>query len=172
MSNGFMTNWVTPWSLWPEKNWSLKIMGRYNGFLSSKVNILSIQAVLFSWYAILLEHQIIFTNLFLWNSLLKLLEKWTTQIKLFNIPLAVYKRLPNIYEIPYTFMIGFLVFSGCMKVCKNLQFNIKTDYWANKLLLENAQLSLSKRKNWILMENSCASTPRVRKVLGIRMINS
>ena len=39
-------------------------MGRYNGFLSSKVNILSIQAVLFSLYAILLEHQIIFMNLF------------------------------------------------------------------------------------------------------------
>ena len=41
----------------PQKNWSVKIMGRYNGFLSLKVNILSIQSVLFSSHAIFLEHQ-------------------------------------------------------------------------------------------------------------------
>ena len=34
-----------------------------------------------------------FMNLFLWNTLLKWLEKWTTQIKLFSIPLAVCKRI-------------------------------------------------------------------------------
>ena len=41
----------------PQKNWSVEIMGRYNGFLSFKVNILSIQSVLFSWHAILLVHR-------------------------------------------------------------------------------------------------------------------
>ena len=41
----------------PHKNWSVEIMGRYNGFLSFKVNILSIQSVLFSWHAILLVHR-------------------------------------------------------------------------------------------------------------------
>ena len=41
----------------PQKNWSGKIMGRYNGFLSLKVNILSTQSVLFSWHAILLERE-------------------------------------------------------------------------------------------------------------------
>ena len=39
------------WSLWPSKNWSVKITRRYNGFLSLKVNILNIHSVLFSWYA-------------------------------------------------------------------------------------------------------------------------
>ena len=39
-------------------------------------------------------------NLFLWNTLLKFLEKRERQIKLFHIPLAVYKRILNIYEIP------------------------------------------------------------------------
>ena len=32
-------------------------MHRYNGFLSSKVNIISIQSVIFSLHAIVLEHQ-------------------------------------------------------------------------------------------------------------------
>ena len=40
-----------------QKNWSVKIMERYNGFLSLKVNILSIQSVFFSWHATLLVHQ-------------------------------------------------------------------------------------------------------------------
>ena len=40
-----------------QKNWSVKIMKRYNGFLSLKVNILSIQSGLFSWHATLLVHQ-------------------------------------------------------------------------------------------------------------------
>ena len=72
----------------------------------------------------------------------------------------------------YTFMIGSIVFSVCIKVCKNLQFNVKTDFLPNKLLLENAQLSLSKRKNWIVMENSYVNTQGVRKALGVRMGNS
>ena len=37
-------------------------------------------------------------------------------------------------------MISSLVFSVCIKVCKNLQFNIMSDFWPNKLLLENAQI--------------------------------
>ena len=41
----------------PQKNWSVKIMGIYNGFLSLKDNILSIHSVFFSWHAILLERQ-------------------------------------------------------------------------------------------------------------------
>ena len=57
MPSSFMTNWVTAWSLWPSKKWSVEIMGRYNGFLSLEVNILSIQSVIFLWYAIPLEHR-------------------------------------------------------------------------------------------------------------------
>ena len=41
----------------PQKNWSVEIMGRYNGFFILQVIILSIQSVLFSWHAILLKHQ-------------------------------------------------------------------------------------------------------------------
>ena len=41
----------------PQKNWSIEIMGRHTGFLSLEVNIRSIESVIFSWYAILLEHQ-------------------------------------------------------------------------------------------------------------------
>ena len=70
------------------------------------------------------------------------------------------------------FMIGYLVFSVCIKVFKNLKFIVKTDFWPNWLLLENGQLSLSKGNNWILMGNSYASTPQARKALGIRMVNS
>ena len=57
MENGFMTDWVTPWSLWPSKIPRLKVIWRYTGFLSLKVNVLSIQSVLLSCYAALLEHQ-------------------------------------------------------------------------------------------------------------------
>ena len=72
----------------------------------------------------------------------------------------------------YTFMIGSLVFSVCIKAFKNLKFIVKTGFWPNWLVLENAQLSLSKENNWILMGNSYASTPQARKALGIRMVNS
>ena len=75
----------------------------------------------------------------------------------------------NIYE---TFMIGCLFFSVCIKVYKNSQFNVKANSWPNKMLLENAKLSLSKGNNWILMVNSYASTPRARKTLGISIFNS
>ena len=37
----------------PLKNWSVEIMGKYNEFLSLKVNILSIQSVLFSRHAVM-----------------------------------------------------------------------------------------------------------------------
>ena len=59
-----MTNWVTPWSLWPSKNWSVELMGRYGGFLLLKVNILSIQSALFSWLAKPLEHKYVLWTLF------------------------------------------------------------------------------------------------------------
>ena len=37
--------------------------------------------------------------------------------------------------------------------------------------LEDAEFSLSKRKNWILMGNSYVGTPSMRKAFGTRMIN-
>ena len=63
-------------------------------------------------------------------------------------------------------------FSVCIKVSKNLQFNVKTDFWPKKLLLENVKFILYKGNNQILMRNSYASTPRARKALSIRMVNS
>ena len=45
----------------------------------------------------------------------------------------------------YTFMIGSLVFSVFIKVCKNLKFSVITDFWPNNLLLEYAQLCVSKK---------------------------
>ena len=42
-----------------------------------------------------------FMNVFLWNTLLELLEKPATQINRVNIPLAVCKRTLNIYEASY-----------------------------------------------------------------------
>ena len=41
----------------PQKNWSVEIMGGYNEFLSLKMDILSVQSVLYSRHAILLEQQ-------------------------------------------------------------------------------------------------------------------
>ena len=64
MSNSSMTNWVTPWSLWPSKKWSVGIMGKYNGFLSLKVDILSTQSVLFFLVCYTATAPISFMNLF------------------------------------------------------------------------------------------------------------
>ena len=113
MPNGFMTNWVTPWSLWPSKKWSVEILGRYNGFLSLKVNILSIQSVFFLGMLYCYSTNK-FHEPFLWNTPLKLLPKGTTQIKLFNIPLAVCKIILNIYEIPCIHLWQVLWFSQCV----------------------------------------------------------
>ena len=159
MPNGFMTNWVTPWSLWPSKKmkfwkygeikWSFIIKSDYSKY-----------SMLYRW------RTNSFHKAFSWKTLLKLLEKWTTQIKLFHM-LSVKDYWTSMKYHVYSF----LFFSVCIKVCKNLWFNIKTDLWPKTMLLENSQLSLFKGKNWILMGNSYASTPQVRKALGIRMLN-
>ena len=44
-------------------------------------------------------------------------------------------------------MTSSLLFSVFTKVYENLKFNVKTDFRPNKLLLENAKLSLYKGKN-------------------------
>ena len=67
-------------------------------------------------------------------------------------------------------MIGSLVFSVCIKVSKNLNFAVKTDFWPIKMLFENTQLSLPKGKKSIVMGNSYVNT--FGKPFGIRMINS
>lgn len=72
----------------------------------------------------------------------------------------------------YTFIIGYLVLSVRIKISKNFKFNVKTDFWPNKLLPENAKLSLSKKEDWIFVGNSYASTPQVKTALGIKMANS
>ena len=41
-------------------------------------------------------------------------------------------------------MIMSLIFSVCIKVCKNLLFHGRNAFSQNKLLLENAQLGLPK----------------------------
>ena len=67
-------------------------------------------------------------------------------------------------------MIGSLVFSGCVKVFKILQFNGKTDLWPSKLLLENAHFSLSKLKNnflWGMLYKHTTS----KKSLGTKMVS-
>ena len=57
MSNGFITNRCTPWLLWPSKKLNCWNYGEINRFLLLKVNIVSIQSVLFYRHAILLEQQ-------------------------------------------------------------------------------------------------------------------
>ena len=59
-----------------------------------------------------------------------------------------------------------------IKICKSLNFHVKNGFSQNKLLLENAQLCLSKGTNWILIRNSFVGTTPVRKAFGIRMVNS
>ena len=55
MSNGFMSYCLITLTL---KNTEVSnSWGKCNGFLSLKVNILSIQSSHFSWHAILIEHQ-------------------------------------------------------------------------------------------------------------------
>ena len=66
----------------------------------------------------------------------------------------------------------FSSFPVCIKVFKNLQFNVRTDFWLKILLLENTQLSLSRGKNWIFVGNSYARTLQVRKAFDIRRVNS
>ena len=64
-------------------------MQRFNGFLSLKGNILSIQSLLF-FCMFLYKSTNKCPERFLWNTLLKWLEKWTKQIKLFNISTISY----------------------------------------------------------------------------------
>ena len=57
------------------------------------------------------------------------------------------------------------------KVCKELWFYINTYFWSDELLLENGQLYLLKGENLVFMRDSYVSTPRLRKVLSIRVVN-
>ena len=107
-------------------------------------------------------------SIFFSNILLNLLEKWAAQMTLFNIPLAVCKRILEIY----TFMIVSLVFSVCVKICKRLHFHAENVFWQNKVLLENVKLGLSKGKIWILMRNYFLGTQLLRNAFVIRMVNS
>ena len=56
-----------------QTSWIVKIKERYNGFLSLKVNIPSIESVLFSLHAILRDYQQVLLTFFMENTLLKLL---------------------------------------------------------------------------------------------------
>ena len=71
----------------------------------------------------------------------------------------------------HTFPIDSLVFSMVFKICKNLQFHAKNKFWPNNLVLQNAQLCLSKKTNWILTGNSYVGIPPIIKAFGIRMVN-
>ena len=102
MPNGFMTNYIPAWRLWPSKNWSVKINERYNKFCLLNENILSVQLFFFFFTCYTAQTQINFSTCLL-NTLLKLSEKRMAQISLFSIPLAVSKRILNIYEIPYIY---------------------------------------------------------------------
>ena len=106
---------------------------------------------------------------FLLNKLSKLLEKWDVQITLFNRILVVCER---IYVKYHTFMIVSLVFSVCTKIWRNLEPHTKNDFWQNKLLLQNAQLCMSKWTNCILMDNYFEGTRPVRRVFVVRVVNS
>ena len=71
----------------------------------------------------------------------------------------------------HTFILVSLVFSVSTKICNNLWFHAKNDFWQNKLLFENTQLCFSKGLNWILMGNSFVGTLPVRKAFCIGMVN-
>ena len=55
--SNLMTDWATPGLLWPSKKLKCQNYGEIKWISSLKVNIPSIHSVLFSWHAILLEHQ-------------------------------------------------------------------------------------------------------------------
>ena len=82
----------------PKRILNCQSFQRYNRFLSLKVNVLSIQSDFLSMLYCSSANN--FHQNFSWNILLKRLEKWTTQMKLFNIPLAACKKILSIYEIP------------------------------------------------------------------------
>ena len=97
-----------------------------------------------------------------------MLEKWAVQIKLFNIPLAFFKRILHIYEIPYIFES----FSSYRSVYQNLQELVipcKVWFFIKKLLPESSQLCFSKGKNWIVVTNAYVGTPPERKAFVMTM---
>ena len=69
---------------------------------------------------------------------------------IYYTPRCLWKNTEHLWNAMDTFMIGSLVFSVCIKVCKNLQIIVTTDFWPNELLLENANfLSLKGRTDFL-----------------------
>ena len=66
-----------------------------------KENAANIQSIFLFFTCYTAETQKKILYVFLFNTLLKLLEKWAVQITIFNIPFAVCKIILNIYEILY-----------------------------------------------------------------------
>ena len=67
---------------------------------------LSIQSVLFSLHALLLEHQYVSQTFFM---------KYTLKLlKLFNITIAVCKRILKIYELPYIHLRYIHIYIQCV----------------------------------------------------------
>ena len=60
--NGLLLDYFDPQK---KLKWWVEIMGRYNGFLWLKMNILSIQSVFFFLYPILLEQQYVHVPFFM-----------------------------------------------------------------------------------------------------------
>ena len=105
------------------------------------------------------------------NILLKLLEKWATQIKVFNIPLLVCKRMLNICEIPYIYD-RFVIFVSVNQMLQELVIPCIIWILRKQTAAWHCTTLLVKGKNWILMDNSYLGTPPIRKIFGIRMVNS
>ena len=102
MSNGFLTNYIPAWQLWPRKNWSVKFNEKWNELWLSNDNFLSIQAVLLLFTSYTAQTQIIF-SIYLLNTLSKFSEESSVQMSFLNVPFAVFKTILNIYGIRYIY---------------------------------------------------------------------
>ena len=114
-----------------------------------------------------------FQKPFLWNTPLKLSQTWTTQIKNFNIPLAVCKIILNIYEIPCIHLWQVLWFYQCASKFVRTCISIKRMIFeqTNRCLKMQNFLCIKGRTEFlwgILMQ----AQHKERKTLGIKMVNS
>ena len=107
----------------PQKNWSAKITGRYNGFLSLKVNILSTQSVFFFLACNTARVPNKLHKLFFMEYATKVIRKMSSTYQtIYYTPCCLYKNAIHKWNAIYSLMIGSLVFSVCIKVCKDFKF--------------------------------------------------
>ena len=136
MPNGFMSNYVPAWRIWPSKSRSVKINEKCNKCLILKKTNLSIQSALLFFRCHTAQRQFRFIIEYTIKAATKVHQYRSVQITLINITLLSVKEYWTSIKC-YSFIIDSPVFSVSIKIFKNLQFHVKNDFWEKNFLVEN-----------------------------------